>query len=240
MKIAIAHLGTPTQSIPSTSILKKLSSKEYGPEITWISKSEYSYIFKYNRYIDKSISLNNFLNNSEQYDVLLNLFPLKPIANNDAKAKEKIGFGYNDNFKDIEPYLLKTSSNQNLNIFQLYYKIMGWTWHGEGFNLCYYPKTKQKAGRIGVSIANINLKDYVLDNLQLDNTRLWYIPMKKNIFKKMDEINKCKKVITDDLLTAHLAIYLRKYVYFLETYPLPLKLELFNSGEIYKVQLNNI
>jgi len=51
----------------------------------------------------------------------------------------------------------------------------------------------------------------------------------------MDEINRCQKIITDDLTTLHSALYLRKYVYFLETSPPVLKQELFNSGEIYNV-----
>ena len=65
--------------------------------------------------------------------------------------------------------------------------------------------------------------------------RIWHIPYKKNIFKYMDQINKCHKIITDDFTTFHLAMTLRKYVYFLRTSPLNMKLELFGNGEIYKV-----
>jgi hypothetical protein len=89
-----------------------------------------------------------------------------------------------------------------------------------------------------MSAVNANLRNYVLDNLEVDDKKLWYIPYKKNIFKKMDEINRCKKVITDDLLTLHLALSLRKYVYYLETYPHTLRLELFKNGQIYPVPYN--
>jgi len=65
--------------------------------------------------------------------------------------------------------------------------------------------------------------------------KIWYIPYKKNIFKRMDEINRCKKIITDDFLTLHLSLYLRKYVYFLQTLPSNTKIELFKNGEIHQV-----
>ena len=86
-----------------------------------------------------------------------------------------------------------------------------------------------------MSAANANLRNYVIDKLELDDKRLWYVPYKKNIFRKMDEINRCKKIITDELLTLHLSLYLRKYVYYLETFPHSLKIECFNSGQTYSV-----
>ena len=41
---------------------------------------------------------------------------------------------------------------------------------GEGCDISYYPRSKQKKNRIGVSVANSNLRNYILDNLELDNT----------------------------------------------------------------------
>ena len=46
---------------------------------------------------------------------------------------------------------------------------------------------------------------------------------------RMDEVNRCKDIITDDILTMNMAIYLRKRIYFLETAPVNLKLEFFGS-----------
>ena len=83
----------------------------------------------------------------------------------------------------------------------------------------------------------LNLRNYILEELKLDNSKVWNIPYKKNIFKKMDEINKCKRIITDDITMFHLAVNLRKYVYFLKTFPINFKLELFGRGEIYEVPL---
>jgi len=127
-----------------------------------------------------------------------------------------------------------------MNIFQLYFILSGMTWGGEGYDIRYSPKTKTKPNKIGVSVANANIRNYVLDNLDIDKKRICYIPYKKNIFKRMDEINRCKKIITDDLITFHLALSMKKYVYYLETFPLSTKLELFNSGEVCKVPMNII
>ena len=127
-----------------------------------------------------------------------------------------------------------------MSVLQLYFILSGLTWKGEGYDIGYCPKTKTQKNRIGVCVVNANVRNYVLDNLEIDNKKIWYIPYKKNIFKKMDEINRCKKVITDDLTIFHLAIAMRKYVYYLETFPLNTKLEFFNSGEVFKVPMNNI
>ena len=85
------------------------------------------------------------------------------------------------------------------------------------------------------------MKVNMLNNqLVIDKKKIWYIPYKKNIFKRMDEINRCKEIITDDLITFHLAMSMRKYVYYLETFPLTTRLELFGNGEICKVPMNII
>lgn len=240
MRIAICHLGNPSYSIPATSVLKKLSDPKYACEVTWVSHPEYTYIFKHNKYIKKSISIKELNNEQNKYDALINLFPIQPTSENSCVATEKIGFCYSSATEKIESIIIDKKENTNINIFQAYFKIMGWEWKGDGYNLCYYPKSKQKKNRIGVSVANSNLRNYILDNLKMDNSKIWHIPFRKNIFKKMDEINKCEKIITDDLTTMHLSLYLKKYVHFLETFPIPLKLEFFNSGEKHKVKLENI
>ena len=59
------------------------------------------------------------------------------------------------------------------------------TWKGEGYDIKYYPRTKTKKSRIGMSAANANLRNYVSDNLEIDDKTIWHIPYKKNIFKRM-------------------------------------------------------
>ena len=125
-------------------------------------------------------------------------------------------------------------------LFQLYYKLAGLKWKGEGYDIGYYPKTRTKKNRAGIAVANSNLRSYILNELKLDNSSVWNLPRKKNILRKMDEINKCKRIITDDIIIFHLALSLRKYVHFLKTFPLNFNLELFKSGEIYDVPLSTI
>lgn len=240
MKIAIAHLGSLTQSIPASSIVKMFSKFKFPIKITWISLPEYSYAFKNNKYINRSISLIDFLQKKDKYDLFINLFPVFPIKEIENKTDYAMGLLCDNDLTNLEKCLLNIEKNDNLNIFQIYYSILGIAWKGEGYGLSYFPQSKNKKNRIGVSVANANLRNYVSDHLKTDNAKLWHIPYKKNIFKKMDEINKCEKIITDDLLVLHLSLYLRKYVYFLKTFPLFHKIEFFNSGEIHNVKLDII
>jgi len=50
-----------------------------------------------------------------------------------------------------------------MSILQLYFILCGLTWKGEGYNIEYFPQTKTKKNRIGISVANSNLRNYILD-----------------------------------------------------------------------------
>jgi len=237
MKVAVTHLGNISQLIPVTSVITGIKKQKINTNITMVvSKKEFSYIYKYNKNIDKTITLEQFVKNKELYDLLINLYPYLPDEN--LNTKQATGFCLFSQYDRFKEALTGEQKFPEMSILQLYYILAGLTWKGEGYDLGYSPKTKTRKNRIGVSVANANVRNYVLDNLEIDNKKIWYIPYKKNIFKKMDEINKCKKIITDDLTTFHLSVAMRKYVYYLETYPLNLKLEFFNKGEIYKVPMN--
>lgn len=242
MEIAIVHDGKPSHILPSTCILKRIVEKYPYLNITWVSKSEYVYILQHNKHVSKSISIETFLDTDKEYDLMINLFPSFIFDKDDIKCsfKNAMGFYFDHTIEDLKDILIDEKISSDMNVYQVYYRILGAKWRGEGCDISYYPRSKQKKNRIGVSVANSNLRNYILDNLELDNSRIWYIPYRKNIFKRMDEINKCSKIITDDLLTLYLATILRKYVYFLETFPLSMKLEFFGMGETYKVKLVNI
>ena len=112
---------------------------------------------------------------------------------------------------------------------------MGMEWHGEGYDIKYYPQSKTKKNKIGIAVANANLRNYITKKQKIDNKRLWHIPYKKNLLKRLDEVNRCNEIITDDFLTFNLVVYLRKYVYFLQTIPYMFKLEYFGKGKIINV-----
>jgi hypothetical protein len=240
MKIAIMHLGNLSQLIPATSVIKGINKQNIDTDITWIvNEKEFCDIFKYNKKVNKSITFEQFAKEKAVYDLFIHLYPYFPenICTN-STAEKSVGFLTSSHLDQFKEVLMGKGKFLNINILQLYFSVCGLTWKGEGYDIPYYPKSKTNNNRIGVSVANANIRKYVLKNLKIDNKKIWYVPHKKNVLKRMNEINKCKIIITDDLTTFHLSMAMRKYVYFLETFPLLTKLELFNNGEIHKVPMN--
>ncbi len=242
MEIVVTHLGNISQLIPATSVIKGIKKQKVNTNITCVvAKKEFCYINDYNKHILNTISLEQFIKETREFDLLINLYPYFPEELHiNSVIRHATGFYFHSYFDKFKKVFDGNGDNSNMSILQLYFILCGLTWKGEGYDIGYYPKTKAKVNKIGVSVANANIRNYVLDNLEIDNKKIWYIPYKKNIFKRMDEINRCKKIITDDLITFHLALFLRKYVYFLKTFPLSTKLEFFNNGEICKVPMNII
>lgn len=242
MEIAIAHLGNMSQILPSTSVIRGIKKYDISTRITWVVNTrDMTYINKYNKDIYRTIDIDTFLSENKNYDLLINLYPDFPMDRHvNFKIRNAMGFCFYSHFDKFKKVFLENKKIFDMNLFQLYFTLIGMTWKGEGYDIKYTPKNKAKANRIGVSVANANIRNYILDNLKFDKKKMWYIPYKKNIFKRMDEINRCKRIITDDLVTFHLAMSMRKYVYYLETFPLSTKLELFGKGEICKVPMNII
>lgn len=236
MKVVIAHSGPLSELIVASSVNIGMRKHPVDVSITWIVPEEHKYVFKYNKNVCDTYSFKEFRNQEKEYDLFINLWP-DTIATQ-AEIKERTGFGCYGEFDKYENVILGLESYPDMSNQQLYFYLSGMTWKGEGYDINYYPRTKSKKNRIGMSAANANLRNYVIDNLEVDDNKIWYIPYKKNIFKRMDEINRCNKIITDDLLTLHLALALRKYVYYLETYPNTLRLELFKNGQVYPVPYN--
>ncbi|MCD6434883.1 MAG: hypothetical protein J7L15_00620 [Clostridiales bacterium] len=237
MKILIIHLGSVTQTLPAISVIKGLLKKAPFAKITWVAESEDSMnLLKFNKDIQRVVSFEELKRMDEIFDILINLHPKFPHNEcSKLKIKKAFDFDFDSNFRNFVNVIFGEESIENMNIFQMYYKLSGLTWRGEGYDLNYYPKTRSKRNRVGLGVVNGNLRAYVNDELDIESGKLWHIPYKKNILKRIDEINRCGKVVTDDILTMHIAVSLHKYVYFLETYPMSTKIELFGNGKIYKV-----
>jgi len=236
MKILILHLGTLSETLVATSLVKGILTRDPQAKITWATISEsMDYVLKYNKDVSTIISYGDLQKLNETFDICINLRPDFPIEScPDIKAVDALGFGFDKTVDSLEDFLNGTKVG-NMNQFQIYYKLAGLVWKGEGYDIRYFPQTHTKKNRVGVAVAHANVRNYIIDKLEIESTKLWYIPYKKNIFKRMDEINQCSKIITDDICTFHLALALRKYVYFLKTIPYNLKLELFGSGQIFDV-----
>jgi len=236
MRVVILHSGPISELIIASSVNRGIEKQPISADITWVVLKEHKYIFRYNKNINHVLSFEEFAEKEEEYDLLINLWP--GDISTKSIFKESTGFGCYVDFDKYKEAVMGSRYFPELSSLQLYFYLSGMTWRGEGYDINYYPRTKTKKNKIGVSAANANLRNYVLDNLEVDNKKIWYIPYKKNIHKKMDEINRCGKIITDDLTTLHLALSLRKYVYYLETYPHTLRLELFNNGKVYPIPYN--
>jgi len=241
MKILITHLGDITDNFIASSILKGLHKKYDNPEITWVTRSNrIKSLFKYNKRVKNTLIFNELINKDETFDLLINLCPnFNHKLCKNVKIKDATGFSFQKEFDEYIHYLYLNKTTK-LNYFQIYYNLSQLKWKGEGYDIAYYPKTKSKNNRAGIAIAHNNLRSYVTNELDLKTFKKWDIPYKTNIFRRMDEVNKCKSIVTDDFLTFNIAVCLRKYVYFLQTFPYNIKLEFFNQGEIFNVPINII
>ena len=213
-----------------------------NPKITWIVKDDINKsLLEYSDNIDKIVTCQDFIEKPfSDYEVFINLHPLFNPTN---QISEEFGltfsktYGFYQNKESLFfDEILYGNKQTSMNMFQIYFKLAGMLWKGEGYDINYFPKTKSKKNRAGIAVAHANLRNYIIENIDLESMKTWIVPYKKNVFKYMDEINRCKQIITDDTLTLHLALYLRKKVHFLQTINDNIKIELFGQGKIYYVQ----
>ena len=236
MKIIIINLGSPCECLLSTSLIKGLRKKYKDPEIHFLVKTnECQRLFEFSKYVHNSIRINSvpkeFLDT--EFDLAINL---SADTNFDAiklKAKRKKGFFMSEDTGKYKKAIYG-ESKINKNIFQIYYSLAGLVWEGEGFSFCYNPKSKSKKNRTGLLIANAVLRKYIMNKLNLDYSKIWNIPYRKNIFQIMDEVNKCGTLVTDDFTTMNIGLCLRKEIHFLKTLPYTTKIELFGN-KLYKI-----
>lgn len=243
MDILVIHLGSVADNVVASSIVKSICKKYKDAKIYWVVSDENGKnVFKYNKNIYKSITIEEFTNMDNNWDVFINLHPGFSKEDCDkVVSAERMGF-FNSDVSDLF-ILYSIGESTTMSAVQIYHRLIKDKWKGSGYDVGYFPKTKSNPKRAGIFISNTNLKHYCLSNLYNDtikNNTLWVIPYKKSIFKKMDEINRCGSVITDDLITMHLSIYLRKYVYFLETLPQSTRYEFFGKGQLYVAPLSII
>lgn len=235
--ILLFHHSPPWLSLASSSLIKKFS--ELYPEAAIdiaIDGSSYP-LFQYNSRIrDVLVAENDILTH---YDLAVNLDTDENRCSSfmDIKAVEKRGFGFIEgevrSFSEESKDCLQVLSGQartERHVLQVLFRASGLVWRGNGYDLAYYPKNKMKKGKTGVAIQNSYLRKFVKDNLVLKNSQLWHVPMKKSLLKRIDEINRCKRVITDDLFVLHAAISMRKHVEFLDIIDLNMNVEFFGNG----------
>lgn len=232
MKICVIHLGEVEDCLVASSINRGFFDKYKKPKIDWVvNHGEQRKILKYSDYISEVYSPNDELG---EYDLLVNLSPSVHPSDPNLKFNKSVGFNFDKSSSQLYD-ILYGNKKTDMNIFQVYFRLSGMTWHGESYSIKYFPKTKKKKNTVAISVAHLKLRHYVEDELDLRSLNISSIPYRKSIFKKMDDINRYSYIITDDWLTMNLAVYLRKNVHFLETLPLNTRPEFFGLGRVYRV-----
>jgi len=240
MRILVFHLGSSCDCLIATSVLRGLTKKEGKASIYCVTRdTECKKIFSYSKRVRNSYVLSKVPNGffDKQFDRVILLSD--GVDEDLYKGDEIIGVGQSEK-ADAMLSILYGDTNSRKNIFQVYYNMAGLKWKGEGYDFRYRPRSRSKGQRTGMCLANANLREYIIDKLHLNNSRLWYVPFKRNLFRRIDEINKCKRIITDDFCTLNIALCLRKEVHFLQAIPYNMNIELFGSGHLYKVPPNII
>jgi len=246
MNILLVHLGTPCECFIASSVikgLKKRYAKQHPLHIhVLVGNKDSLSVLRYNNHIRMIYPINKVPSEfkKKQFDLLINLHPkFTEKEYFEINAEEKLGFNYTEE-GDITQLHMYEFKKTTKNIFQMYYILAGLRWKGEGYSVFYNPKKKHKRHITGLYIINKNLLDFVKDRLQLDLSVVKDIQPHKSVFKKLDEVNKCENVITDDAFTMHQSLFLRKSVCFLETIDYNYPIELFSSGKIFKIPKNII
>jgi len=241
MNILLIHLGTQCECFVASSIIKGLKKKYNKEEFLNIYCftlwKNCEHIFRYNKNVKKTYHINKVPHEIQRmhFDLAINLDPYftedKFFA---IDTTERKGFNFDEVGDKTYEYMYEDKKTRK-NLFQMYFMLAGLKWHGEGYDFHYYPKSKAKKDTSGISVVNNNLKHYILGKLKLNLSEVCNLPHKKNLYNRIDELNKCQNIITDDFFTLNLALFLRKNVYFLETIPFNFPLELFGIGKVFKI-----
>jgi|LauGreDrversion4_2_1035121.scaffolds.fasta_scaffold00018_26 hypothetical protein len=79
-------------------------------------------------------------------------------------------------------------------------------------------RTRLNKAESGVAIKNNHLRSYVKKSFFVDNSRLWHVPVRKNLYKRFDECNTVSNLVTDDIFCALSGYAQNKKVVFLNLY----------------------
>jgi len=243
LNIAILNFEVPWIVLASTSLIRGFLNKFPNSNIYFFVSQESFPVLQHNQKIQVISGYTSNLPFS--FDLVVNLSPTIESSNFMAELDSKIKLGFIESSgnisylnKDAEEYyaIMYNRLPTEKNIFQVIYKIAGLTWRGEGYDLTYYPKNRTNKRRTGIAVSHEDLRHFIKKNLTLSMSEICSVPIRKNIFKKMDEINRCMNIITDDLFILHASIALRKNVEFLDTTGLSTKIEFFGKGNYYRIK----
>lgn len=242
MNIAVLNYGEPWHVLVSTSLIRGLKRKYPDSSIYFFSSQDSYPVLQYN---SKIHAISGYTHDIDvPFDFAINMTPSVEASSfmSELNASSKFGFmemggSVSPINKDAEEYfaIMHKGVHSDKNILQVFYKLCGLVWKGEGYDLTYYPKNRTNKNRTGIAISHDALRQFVKNNLRLQMSETCSVPIRKNIFKRMDEINRCMYIITDDLFILHSSIALRKNVEFLDTTGLTARIEFFGKGNYYRI-----
>jgi len=236
--VLLLHLNDISEALVATSLIKRLVKD--GCNVHTISDENSSNVF---RYCTASSSIMYDKPITRVYDVAINLSPsyFSSEVMRNVSANKKLGYSVSSdgNIEFLNDGAKRHYESRHLgivsksNAFQLLFSLSDLVWQGEGYSMGYFPRNRTNKKLTGVATKDTKLKHFLLNDLNLESSRLWEIPFKKNILKQMDETNRCKQIVTDDLTILHVALALRKNVEFLVQKEPNYRIEMFGSGKIH-------
>jgi hypothetical protein len=183
----------------------------------------------------------------EDYDRAINLHP-DPIGGtliNMVNANDKRGYGFDgqhivflDRHADLHYRVSRLGVPSDNNLFQLVYGMAGVTWDGEGYGLTYHPRNRQKKSLTGLCVKDAALRGFITDNLRVKG-QVRHLPIKQNTIKQVDEINRCKRLITDDEGCMHIGLALHKHVEYIARRLPPYPIHMFGSGNVHVFNIHS-
>lgn len=236
-EVLIIQLGQLTDAVVSTSIVKKLLTD--GHRIHCVADPITRDLIGYCKNVRVESPEEATI---ESYDMAINLSPLVTCTEMIDKVDAATKLGYGRQGESLSFYNKGAELHYKhryigiptpANLFQLTFGLAGMTWHGEGYHIGYFPRNRSKKGSIGIVIRDQLLRDYVKKNVNCDKTRISVVPFRQSVLKQIDEINRCKNIVTDEVGILHLALALRKNVELIVRKKPPFEIEMFNCGNIH-------
>jgi hypothetical protein len=234
-KLLFVHMGDSAESLVATSLLKRFADDGY--DIDCVSDENGCELFRYCPRCNVKLLSNYREGTFYEKAVNTSAGVLASSLMECISANIKCGYGrdgsdlkfFNDgaerHYKSM--YLKRQTS---ANAFQLLFSLAEQSWQGEGYNIGYYPRNRCRKSFTGVAVKDLHVRELIFQNLKLDHSRLWKVPFKQNVLRLLDEINRCKRIVTDDISVLHASCALRKNVEYIATSPLPYAIEFFGKG----------
>ena len=236
MKTLVIQNGTTSDAMLTNSLLTRMVRD--GDAVHCITSQNAGEIFSLIKGV--KVSFLPEIDISEQYDMAVNLYPepRSGMIMNRVHAHVKRGYGFDgehivflDKSSDLHYRITRFGIYSNSSLFQLVYGMAGLTWKGEGYNLQYTPRNRQRKSLTGLCIKDLDLRNFILQHLLVKEMRT--IPIRQSVAKQIDEINRCKNLVTDDEGCMHVGLSLKKHVEYVSKRPTSYGLEMFKNGNIH-------